>query len=1155
VGIRWKGSILGYLLAPVLVAVALLLSAPLRSVVPYVEFYLFFAAVVAVAWFGGRGPGLLAALLAPLTLDYFFLPPLYTLGFSRQARPYILPFLLTALAAAWMSSTRAAAKRAQAARLEDEEKFRKLLANLPDVSWTTDRHGRMLYMSPKVVNVLGYTNREIYAGGLALLLGRIHADDLPSVQSAVQSLFAGGKAFDVEFRFQRKDGEWVWVHNRAIGAYEKDGVILADGVITEISARKQAEAESQAKTAFLGALVNSPIDGILVLDSNGRRILQNERMTEMHQVPRQILLDPDHRAMLKHVLPQIKNAGPFVAQIEYLSSHPEKTGRDEIEFNDGRVFDRYSAPVKDNSGKYYGRIWTHRDITERKRAEIELRSKTAFLEAQAEAAIDGIVVMDAEGRRILHNRRVAEMFEIPQALLAGPDHNDVRHFMVQKLKEPVPGLALIEHLYRHPEEARREEVEFVDGRVFDVYSAPVTGSSGEYYGRIWTFRDITERKRYELELKSKTAFLEAQADSTIDGMLVIDRNFRRILVNRRLVEMFEIPQALLADSDQIPVRKHMIDRFKDRQAAHALVDYLYSHPEETSRSEFELTDGRALEIYSAPVKGSQGEYYGRVWTYRDITQRKQYEMELKSKTAFLEAQVNSTIDGILVVGQDGHRLLINQQLIEMFRVPAEILRHPHDGPMLEHVTSLVKDPGPFLSEIEYLNQHPEETSRDEIEFKDGTVFDRYSASVTDRDGKIYGRIWAFRDITARKRDEDTLRQLSTAVAQSPVSVVMMNPDGNVTYVNQRFTELTGYTFAEMIGKSWLGIHSDPSSKAALADLWNAVREGKEWHGELRNKRKNGQTYWAAAAVTPILDAKGVITHFVAVKEDISERRAMETELRQAQKLEGIGQLAAGIAHEINTPTQFVTDNLTFLQESWQAAVPVFNMYRTVLRDRLLKLAPAAAVELQKAEQSCDLDFIAEEVPRAIAQSLEGARRVASIVRAMKEFSHPDSAEKTDADLNQGVLSTITVARNEWKYVAEMETSFDKTLPPILCYPGEVNQVILNLVVNAAHSIKEKVNGNGKGKITICTRNRGSFAEISVSDTGMGIPEEIQHRIYEPFFTTKEVGKGTGQGLAFSHSVVVRKHGGKIWFDTELGRGTTFFINLPLQNADVAEEKL
>jgi two-component system, NtrC family, sensor kinase len=717
--------------------------------------------------------------------------------------------------------------------------------------------------------------------------------------------------------------------------------------------------------------------------------------------------------------------------------------------------------------------------------------------------------------------------------------------MVTKIREPEAYLTTINGLYAHPEEARRFEFDLLDGTVIDLYSAPMKGREGEYYGRIWTYRDITERKRSEMELKAKTAFLEAQINSSVDGIMVVDAEGRRILHNHRAIEIFDIPLELLDDPDQIPARERMLAACKDPETLRGLIHDVYEDPEETKRYEFELTNGATLDAYTFPVKGPVGEYYGRTWTWRDITERKKNEAQLRSKTAFLEAQVNASIDGILVIDDHNRRLLINQRFIEYFGVPPELLADADDEPLLRHVLGLVADPESFQARIRFLNDHPVETSRDEIEFKDGRVFDRFSASVIDKDWNYFGRIWSFRDITERKRSERELRQLSAAVEQSQVIVLIVDPAGNITYVNPKFTEVTGYPMNEVLGKNPRFLKSGHSSAEVYKDLWTTIRSGKTWRGEFRNKKKNGDLYWESAMIAPIFAANGEITSFIAVKEDVSERRAMESELRQAQKLEGIGQLAAGIAHEINTPAQFVTDNLTFLQESWESAKPVLDQYRKTMSEVLARVAPEAAAFLAKAEQGCDLDFISAEVPHAIEQSLDGARRVANIVRAMKEFSHPDSAEKSDTDLNRGILSTITVARNEWKYVAEMETELDQSLPKVFCYPGEVNQVILNLVVNAAHSIKDKVKDGEKGKIKVSTRSRGETVEISIADNGMGIPESIQNRIYEPFFTTKEVGKGTGQGLSFAHSVVVKKHQGKIWFETEIGRGTTFFLELPL----------
>jgi signal transduction histidine kinase len=282
--------------------------------------------------------------------------------------------------------------------------------------------------------------------------------------------------------------------------------------------------------------------------------------------------------------------------------------------------------------------------------------------------------------------------------------------------------------------------------------------------------------------------------------------------------------------------------------------------------------------------------------------------------------------------------------------------------------------------------------------------------------------------------------------------------------------------------------------------------------------------------------------------DITQRRLLESQLTQAQKLEGIGQLAAGIAHEINTPMQYVGDNARFLKECFGDLVTLLKSYEAVVAEaRQGTIGPESLKQLESTLEQLDVQYLIDEVPPAIQQSLEGIQRVTKIVRAMRDFSHPGVEEKAAIDINKAIESTITISRNEWKYVAEMETDLDADLPPVLCLPGELNQVILNLIVNAASTIADVVGdgSKGKGAITICTRGDGDRVEIRVSDTGAGIPEEIRANIFDPFFTTKEVGRGTGQGLAIAHSVIADKHAGTISFETETGKGTTFIIRLPI----------
>jgi signal transduction histidine kinase len=280
--------------------------------------------------------------------------------------------------------------------------------------------------------------------------------------------------------------------------------------------------------------------------------------------------------------------------------------------------------------------------------------------------------------------------------------------------------------------------------------------------------------------------------------------------------------------------------------------------------------------------------------------------------------------------------------------------------------------------------------------------------------------------------------------------------------------------------------------------------------------------------------------------DITELRRLGRELAAAQKLESVGRLAAGVAHEINTPVQFVSDNVQFVRTSMTDVAAVIHAYRDLKDAAQSKGDLAAAVLLaEDAEKAADLDYVLNNAPQALDSAIEGLGRIATIVRSMKEFAHPDQAQKTLADLNQAIRSRLVIVHIEDKYVAELGTEFGD-LPPIPCFLGEINQVVLNLLVNASHAISDVVKGTGTlGKLEVRTRLDGNEVEISISDTGTGIPESARDKIFDPFFTTKEVGKGTGQGLAIAHSVIVKKHGGTLRFETECGKSTTFLIRLTI----------
>ena len=293
-----------------------------------------------------------------------------------------------------------------------------------------------------------------------------------------------------------------------------------------------------------------------------------------------------------------------------------------------------------------------------------------------------------------------------------------------------------------------------------------------------------------------------------------------------------------------------------------------------------------------------------------------------------------------------------------------------------------------------------------------------------------------------------------------------------------------------------------------------------------------------------LQAQEILESKAVLEREMKERERVEVELRHAQKLESVGQLAAGIAHEINTPMQYIGSSLEFLKGSFSD----LDALNTMMSDYLAQDALAQdfkSIELQRFLNEIDLDYLCERGPKALTRSLDGIARVTEIVGAMNEFTHPDRKEMNSADINRALGTVMTVASNEYKYVATIETDF-QDLPLVDCFLGDLNQVFLNLIVNAAHAISE--NNVENGVIKVSTRVRESFVVVSVTDNGTGIPTHIQHRIFDPFFTTKEVGRGTGQGLSISHSIITEKHSGRLSFETVPGEGTTFSIALPITDS-------
>ncbi|MBT8763851.1 PAS domain-containing protein [Desulfohalobiaceae bacterium Ax17] len=394
-------------------------------------------------------------------------------------------------------------------------------------------------------------------------------------------------------------------------------------------------------------------------------------------------------------------------------------------------------------------------------------------------------------------------------------------------------------------------------------------------------------------------------------------------------------------------------------------------------------------------------------------------------------------------------------------------------------------------------------------------------------------------------------KIETYFEKLPFVIIALDERHKVMHWNLMAEKFFGLRKEEVLGQSIVGLTSRMEWKETIGiSVEDYLQNRSNLQKEIRYSRPDGSTGFMDFKVIEFLDSPDPKERMLLlVGNDITEFKIMQGQLAQAQKLEAIGQLAAGIAHEINTPAQYVSDNLHFLQDSF---LPIKNTIDFLVYNFVAykdKLPQEVIEKMYQVLEENDVDFFLEEVPKALVQSLEGMGRIARIVSSMKQFAHPGTEEKVYMDLNKAIENAREVSRNLWKYAADMEIALDPDLPQVLCYPAEINQVLLNMIVNAADAIKEKlgesVSDQERGLIKITTRNLKDRIQIQIADTGCGIPEEIRHRIFEPFFTTKEVGKGTGQGLAIAHSIIVDKHNGSIKVQSEPGEGSTFIIELPV----------
>jgi PAS domain S-box-containing protein len=386
------------------------------------------------------------------------------------------------------------------------------------------------------------------------------------------------------------------------------------------------------------------------------------------------------------------------------------------------------------------------------------------------------------------------------------------------------------------------------------------------------------------------------------------------------------------------------------------------------------------------------------------------------------------------------------------------------------------------------------------------------------------------------------------------AVITVDREGKVLHANEVALSTLGWQSDEFTGcQVHETIHhsQDDGSEYPwdFCPVFAAIEDGSSHHvdGDVFWK-KNGSSFSADYIVCPTRNDQNEITGAILTFRNLTEQRIQESKRIHRMKLMAIGELSAGIAHEINTPVQFIGSNISFMGESFQDLLKVLKAYRKL--GEVVQKEPychALLQEIAEIEESADIDYLEEEIPKAFEQTLHGVKQVTDLVQGLKGFAHSGTeGEKVASDINNIINNALLVSRNVYKYVADLETNLGD-IPPVKVYPGDIGQVVINLVINASHSIEEKKGkSTSLGKITINSLLEGNDIVIQVSDTGKGIPEGVRDRIFDPFFTTKEVGRGSGQGLAISHTIINEKHNGEISFNSVIGEGTTFTVRIPIQ---------
>jgi two-component system cell cycle sensor histidine kinase/response regulator CckA len=881
----------------------------------------------------------------------------------------------------------------------------------------------------------------------------------------------------------------------------------ARGLFTADLRRKKAEeAMRESEKRFSGAFEHAPI-GVALIAPDGQWLKVNRALCELVGYSEAELLaltfqDITHPEDLEDSLENVRRlvAGEIRSyQIEKRYLH----GRGHfvtVLLNVSLVRDGLGEP------RYF--IAQIQDITSRKEAEVKIRFNEQRYRSLVEATTAIVWDMPASGEFEVEQRHwtafTGQSFEELRGWgWLNSIHPDDQAETARVWSAAVASRSLyeVEHRLRARDGIYRDMM---------VRAVPILAEDGTVQQFIGIHIDITERKRATEHLAANEALLRLFIQHTPVAIAMLDTQMRYVQISERWMEDYHLVGQEIIGKSHYEIFPDMPQRWID---IHQRV--LAGAIERCDEDPLLRADGTTewLQWEARPWRNADGEIGGLIFFTQIITERKHAEEELRWKTAFLEALLNSTLDGTLVVDQQAKKILQNQRLNDLLKIPRHIADNNDDEQQLRWVTGMAKNPGQFIEKVVYLNAHPNETSRDEIELKGGMILDRYSSPVLGKDGKYYGRIWTFRDITEQRRAEESIRVQAHMLDNIGQAVIATDLGGQVTYANHFADELYGWPPAEMLGQNIVDITVPQTTREQAEQVLARVHRGENWSGEFLVRHRDGTEFPAFVTNTPLRDQQGKVIGIVGITKDITERKRLEIQLFQAQKMETVGKLAGGVAHEFNSIMTTVIGQSELM---------------------LNRLAPENPLHSNATEIH------------------EAAKRAATLTRQLLAYGRKQILQPAILDLNSILSGMESSLRHLMGRGTEVRLVPAAGLKAVQADAGQIEQVIMNLAMNSADAMPKG------GKLTLETANvaldqehvsrfpelkAGDYVMLAITDTGVGMSGEIKDRVFEPFFTTKGVGKGTGLGLSTSYGIV-KQSGGHINVESEPDCGAVFKIYLP-----------